>query len=109
MVAQPSDSGSAAATGDLRAFIAGDRQPWHGLASAQMAATRSASPRSTQPAHGRSSCTGAQQVTELSRSGAAVTFSLSATGSCTGQQQQFAGTDTVRGGKIVAATISQAG
>lgn len=52
-------------------------------------------------------CTGAESVTEIGRAGDQVTFDLSATDTCTSQQQQFTGTDTVRHGKIIAATISQ--
>jgi hypothetical protein len=54
-------------------------------------------------------CTGAQQVSEISASGDQVTFSLAASNSCTGQTEQFTGTDTVEGGKIVAANVSQDG
>jgi hypothetical protein len=55
------------------------------------------------------SCTGGQQLTEQGASGDQVSFSLAATDSCTGAVQQFSGTDTVSGGKIVAAHISQTG
>jgi hypothetical protein len=52
------------------------------------------------------SCTGPEQVTELGQSGNVVTFDISATNTCTGHQQSYTATDTVRGGKIVAATIT---
>lgn len=52
-------------------------------------------------------CTGAETVTEIGQSGNQVTFDLSATDTCTNKHQQFTGTDTVRDGKIVAASISQ--
>jgi hypothetical protein len=52
-------------------------------------------------------CTGAQQLTEVSSSGDQVTFNLNATNSCNGQVLTFTGTDTVMGGKIVAANVVQ--
>jgi hypothetical protein len=52
------------------------------------------------------SCTGSEQVSEISQSGNVVTFDISATNTCTGQPQSYTGTDTVRGGKVVAATIA---
>ena len=54
-------------------------------------------------------CTGSQQLTEQGASGDQVSFSLAATNSCTGAVEQFSGTDTVSGGKIVAAHITQTG
>jgi hypothetical protein len=54
-------------------------------------------------------CTGAQQLTEQSESGDQVSFTLAATDTCTGAVQQFSGTDTVSGGRIVAAHITQTG
>jgi hypothetical protein len=54
-------------------------------------------------------CTGAQQVTQVSSSGDQVTFNLNATNSCNGQVLTFTGTDTVMGGKIVAANVVQNG
>jgi hypothetical protein len=54
-------------------------------------------------------CTGAQQLTEQSESGDQVSFTLAATDTCTGAVQQFSGTDTVAGGRIVAAHITQTG
>jgi hypothetical protein len=50
-------------------------------------------------------CTGSQFLTEQGASGDQVTFNLAATDSCTGQVQHFTGTDTVQGGKIVAAHV----
>jgi hypothetical protein len=55
------------------------------------------------------SCTGAQQLAEQGASGDQVSFSLAATDRCTGAVQHFSGTDTVSGGKIVAAHIIQTG
>jgi len=52
-------------------------------------------------------CTGQQQLTEVSESGNQVTFNLAATNSCNGQVLHFTGTDTVMGGKIVAANVVQ--
>jgi hypothetical protein len=51
-------------------------------------------------------CTGAQQLTKVGESGSQVTFNLTATDSCTGAAQHFTGTDTVTGGRIVAAHIT---
>jgi hypothetical protein len=55
------------------------------------------------------SCTGGQQLAEQGTSGDQVSFSLAATDRCTGAVQHFSGTDTVSGGKIVAAHIIQTG
>ena len=55
------------------------------------------------------SCTGGQALTEQGASGDQVSFSLAATDRCTGAVQHFSGTDTVSGGKIVAAHIIQTG
>ena len=52
-------------------------------------------------------CTGGQQLTETGASGDQVTFDLAATDNCTGAVQDFSGTDTVQGGLIVAADVSQ--
>lgn len=52
-------------------------------------------------------CTGAQQLSEVGESGDQVTFDLAATNSCTGQVQDYSGTDTVQNGKIVAADVHQ--
>jgi hypothetical protein len=53
------------------------------------------------------SCTGTQQLTDQGVSGDQVTFTLAAADSCTGAVQHFTGTDTVSGGKIVAAHVTQ--
>jgi len=52
------------------------------------------------------SCTGQETLTEDSSSGDTVTFSLQAQNTCTGQTQNFSGTETVSNGKITAATIT---
>jgi hypothetical protein len=53
------------------------------------------------------SCTGSQVLSENWDSGDQVNFDLSATDNCTGAVQNFSGTDTVQGGLIVAADVSQ--
>jgi hypothetical protein len=53
-------------------------------------------------------CTGSQLLSENWQSGDQVNFDLTATDSCTGAVQNFTGTDTVQGGLIVAADVSQA-
>ena len=53
------------------------------------------------------SCTGGQELSENWASGDQVNFDLAATDSCTGAVQDFSGTDTVQGGLIVAADVSQ--
>ena len=55
------------------------------------------------------SCTGSQDLSENWASGDEVNFNLSATDNCTGAVQEFSGTDTVQGGLIVAADVSQVG
>jgi hypothetical protein len=55
------------------------------------------------------SCTGGQELAEQGTSGDQVSFTLAATDRCTGGVQHFSGTDTVSGGKIVAAHITQTG
>jgi hypothetical protein len=55
------------------------------------------------------SCTGGQQLSEQGTTGNQVSFTLAATDNCTGAVQHFSGTDTVSGGKIVAAHITQTG
>ena len=55
------------------------------------------------------SCTGGQDLSENWASGDQVNFDLAATDSCTGAVQDFSGTDTVQGGLIVAADVSQVG
>jgi hypothetical protein len=54
-------------------------------------------------------CTGAQDLSENWESGDEVNFDLAATNDCTGAVQDFTGTDTVEGGKIVAADVTQTG
>jgi hypothetical protein len=55
------------------------------------------------------SCTGGQDLSENWASGDQVNFTLAATDNCTGAVQDFSGTDTVQGGLIVAADVSQVG
>jgi hypothetical protein len=52
-------------------------------------------------------CTGSEDLSENWASGDQVNFDLAATDNCTGAVQDFSGTDTVQGGLIVAADISQ--
>jgi hypothetical protein len=52
-------------------------------------------------------CTGGQALSETGTSGDEVSFDLAATDNCTGAVQDFSGTDTVQGGLIVAADVSQ--
>src|ERR1700722_15750483 len=52
-------------------------------------------------------CTGSQDLSETGQSGDQVSFDLTATDDCTGAVQEFSGTDTVQGGLIVAADVSQ--
>jgi hypothetical protein len=52
-------------------------------------------------------CTGAQDLSKNWESGDEVNFDLAATNDCTGAVQTFTGTDTVAGGKIVAADVTQ--
>lgn len=54
-------------------------------------------------------CTGAQDLSENWQSGDQVNFDLAATNDCNGTVQYFTGTDTVEGGKIVAADVTQTG
>jgi hypothetical protein len=54
-------------------------------------------------------CTGSQDLSENWASGDQVNFDLAATDNCTGAVQDFSGTDTVQGGLIVAADVSQVG
>jgi hypothetical protein len=54
-------------------------------------------------------CTGTEQPTKLDQSGHQVNFSLTVVNDCTGTAQQYSGTDTVRGGKIVTADVSRTG
>jgi hypothetical protein len=52
-------------------------------------------------------CTGSQVLSRNWSSGDQVNFDLAATDNCTGAVQDFSGTDTVQGGLIVAADVSQ--
>jgi hypothetical protein len=52
-------------------------------------------------------CTGSEQPTKLSQSGHQVRFNLAVVSDCTGAAQYYTGTDTVRGGKIVAADVTR--
>ena len=54
-------------------------------------------------------CTGGQTLSENWESGDQVNFNLTADDTCTGATQYFTGTDTVQGGKIVAASVIQTG
>jgi hypothetical protein len=54
-------------------------------------------------------CTGAETPTRLSQSGHQVSFSLAVVNGCTAATQHYTGTDTVRGGKIVAADVTRTG
>ncbi len=54
-------------------------------------------------------CTGTEQPARLGQSGHQVNFTLSVINDCTGAAQYYTGTDTVRGGKIVAADVTRTG
>jgi hypothetical protein len=54
-------------------------------------------------------CTGTEQPTNLGQSGHQVSFNLAVVNDCTGAAQYYTGTDTVRGGKIIAADVTRAG
>jgi hypothetical protein len=54
-------------------------------------------------------CTGAEKVTRLSQTGHQVSFSLSVVNGCAAATEHYTGTDTVRGGKIVAADVTRTG
>jgi len=54
-------------------------------------------------------CTSAERPTRLSQSGHQVSFSLVVVSDCTAATQNYTGTDTVRGGKIVAAYVTPIG
>jgi cytoskeletal protein RodZ len=54
-------------------------------------------------------CTGTEQPTKLGQSGHQVSFSLTVLDDCAGATQYYSGTDTVRGGKIVAADVARTG
>ena len=55
------------------------------------------------------SCMGSEQVTKLSQSGHQVSFNLAVIDGCAAATQHYTGTDTVRGGKIVAAYVTRTG
>jgi hypothetical protein len=55
------------------------------------------------------SCTGTERPAKLSQSGHQVSFHLTVTDSCAGATQYYTGTDTVLGGKIVAAHVARTG
>ena len=54
-------------------------------------------------------CTGTEQPTKLAQSAHQVSFNLTVLNDCTGAAQYYTGTDTVRGGKIVAADVTLTG
>jgi hypothetical protein len=54
-------------------------------------------------------CTGTERPTRLSQSGHQVSFSLAVVNGCTAATQHYTGTDTVRGGKIIAAEVTGTG
>ena len=54
-------------------------------------------------------CTGTEQPTKLGQSGHQVSFNLTVVNDCTDAAQYYTGTDTVRGGKIVAADVTSTG
>jgi hypothetical protein len=54
-------------------------------------------------------CTGTERPTRLSLSGHQVSFNLAVVNGCTAATQHYTGTDTVRGGKIVAAEVTRTG
>jgi hypothetical protein len=54
-------------------------------------------------------CTGTEKPAMLGQSGHQVRFNLVVVNDCTGAAQYYTGTDTVRGGKIVAADVTRTG
>jgi hypothetical protein len=54
-------------------------------------------------------CTGTEQLTKLGQSGHQASFNLTVVNDCTGAAQYYTGTDTIRGGKIVAAHVTRTG
>jgi len=54
-------------------------------------------------------CTNAERPTRLSQSGHQVSFNLAVVNGCTAVTQDYTGTDTVLGGKIVAAYVTPTG
>ena len=55
------------------------------------------------------SCTGTERPAKLSQSGHQVSFHLTVADNCTGATSYYTGTDTVLGGKIVAAHVTRTG
>ena len=51
-------------------------------------------------------CTGTERPAKLSQSGPQVSFHLTVINNCTGVAQHYTGTDTIRGGKIIAAHVT---
>jgi hypothetical protein len=54
-------------------------------------------------------CTGTERPVKLGQSGHQVSFKLTVVNDCTGAVQHYTGTDTVRGGKIIAADVTRTG
>jgi len=54
-------------------------------------------------------CTGAERPARLSQAGHQVSFHLTVADNCAGATQYYTGTDTVRGGKIIAAHVTRTG
>ena len=54
-------------------------------------------------------CTGTERLTKLGQSGHRVRFNLAVVNDCTAAAQYYTGTDTVRGGKIVAVHVTRTG
>jgi len=54
-------------------------------------------------------CTGSERPAKVGQSGHQVRFNLAVVNDCTGATQYYTGTDTVLGGKIVAADVTGAG
>lgn len=54
-------------------------------------------------------CTGAERAARRGLSGSQVSFELTVVNDCTGAVEYYTGTDTVRGGKIVAADVTRTG
>ena len=54
-------------------------------------------------------CTGNERPTKLGQSGHQVRFNLTVVNDCTAAAQYYTGTDTVHGGKIVAAYVTRTG
>jgi hypothetical protein len=54
-------------------------------------------------------CTGTERLAKLGQSGHRVRFNLAVVNDCTAAAQYYTGTDTVRGGKIVAVHVTRTG